>query len=288
MKCFLVFTLLCSSMIVAQQEPVSGMYWNNYSFSNPAMSGVNFKHEANVTHRSNWSRVNDFPTNWFANYGINLGGKHGIGVNYVNTVDWFRPDYGYGYGYSRINEIKLNYNYQFDLKGGRKLVVGAALSRSEWNPFYVWALYCGKLPQDTKTFQADLGVAYYGKSITAGLAMTRIPMQESSDYLTYQPSLNGNFRFEGSLLGLPELIYETRFQTDFISYRQDFNLGYKIKNILEVGIGYRTSDAALINLTGIIAQKFRVGYSYAHSVNKISNYSRGTHEIALGFRIPNK
>lgn len=274
MKTLLTISFLFAFGAFAQHEPVSNMYWNNYSYFNPAMSGVKHQHEANVTYRSQFSRIIDSPTSWFVNYGTNINEKHGLGLNYVYE----------SIGTSRTNRIKLNYNYQFELKEGRKLAIGTALSfrRIGWIPDWYSIHF---VPQND--FLVDLGAAYYGKNITAGLAVTQIPIYQSSDYFDNFPNLTGNFRYEGALFSLPSLILETKFQTDFIRYRQDFNVGYSIKKFLEVGIGYRTSDAALINLTGIIKEKYRIGYSYAMTINKLSSPSSGTHEVTLGLRLPN-
>ena len=295
MKYLLILSLFVSFNGISQQEPLSSFYWNNYSYFNPAMSGVAYKHEANVTWRSQWDKVNGAPNTLFANYGINLAEKHGIGMNYVyETI-----------GFTRTNQVKLNYNYQLKLDEDRKLAFGTAvglqnLSMSpEWLPPSI-----GNDPALPASFSEnlvhlDLGVAYYGQKIIAGVGLTQLPIypmpepQPSIDpapVATYntQKHLFGNFRYEADFLMKSKLIFETQLRTDFVKYSQDFNIGLNWNDILEGGIGYRTSDAIMVNLTGIIAQKYRLGYSYDYTINKLTNISRGSHEITLGLRLPNK
>jgi type IX secretion system PorP/SprF family membrane protein len=276
MKYLLTLSLLLAFGAFAQNEPVSDMYWNNYSFSNPAMSGVDHKYEANVSHLTQFNQLG-LPSSWWMNYGMNLAGNHGLGLNYV--FERFQ--------FSKTTRIKLNYNYQFQLNGDRKLAIGTAASFRR-NSIIPLPFICYIGPLKRQGIQLDFGVAYFGNKITAGLALTQIPLHENSSFFVHTPHLTGNFRNEG-LLNFPwgTLILETKFQTDFERYRQDFNLGINIGDFLEVGAGYRTSDAVLVNLTGIIAKKYRIGYSYAHMINDLGSSDIGTHEFTLGIRIPN-
>lgn len=282
MKILLTISFLAAFGAFAQHEPTSDMYWNNYSYFNPAMSGVKYKHEANVSYRSQFNNEFSNYSAWFANYGTNIKEKHGFGLNYVNETIWI----------SRVDRVKLNYNYQFELKEGRKLAVGTAVSFRSMSLSPNWFEECPMCDPHysfpKKVFQLDLGAAYYGKNITAGLGLTQIQIYKNSEYDDHIPHLTGNFRYE-ELLSFPRgsLFLETKIQTDFVRYRQDFNIGYTIKEFLEVGLGYRTSDAVSINVTGVVKKRYRIGYSYAMTINALSSYSTGTHEFTLGLRLPN-
>ncbi len=278
MKFLLPLSLLLVFGAFAQDEPVNDMYWNSYSYFNPAMSGVNHKIEGNVMYRTQWDEEPGASTTLFSNYGMNIGEKHGLGLNYVRE----------SFNYIERNRLKLNYNYQFGLKEGRKLAVGSAIGfyQSEWSPPWK-CMFCLPFYTTNKVVQLDLGAAYYGKNIIAGIGVTQIPIYKNVEHLDNSLHLTGNLRYEGSVFSVPTFIFETRFQTDFVRYRQDFNVGYKIKQFLEVGVGYRTSDAALVNLTGIINERYRIGYSYAMPIDELNTQSRGTHEIVIGLRLPN-
>lgn len=62
MKYLLILSIFISFYGTSQQEPLSGMSWNNYSYFNPAMSGVNHKNEGNVSYRSQWNKVTNAPS----------------------------------------------------------------------------------------------------------------------------------------------------------------------------------------------------------------------------------
>jgi len=272
----------------AQQEPSTSFYWNNYSYFNPAMSGVVNQYEANATWRNQWNKVNGAPNTLFVNYGMNLADKHGLGMNYrYETI-----------GFSNVHEVKVNYNYQLKLDNNRKLALGTAVGFQNYRMNPEWVLpttvYDPALPTgySSTALHLDLGVAYYGDVITAGIGVTQLPITRNSTssngvlVYTSTPHLFGNFRAEKDLSFLT-IILETQMRTDLVKYSQDFNVGLNWNNILEGGVGYRTSDAIIFNLTGIIAKNYRIGYSYDLSTNKLSNVSRGTHEVTLGWRLPN-
>jgi type IX secretion system PorP/SprF family membrane protein len=289
MKHLLILSLLISFNGISQQDPLTSFYWNNYSFFNPAMSGVAHKHEANVTWRNQWDKVNGAPNSLFVNYGMNLAEKHGIGVNYLyETI-----------GFSKVNQLKVNYNYQLKLDENKKLAFGTALNFQNlaMNPIWIFPDNPNdpSLPAATSTnnYGVDLGIAYYGNKLIAGIGVTQITLNQSpvtsSSGASYNtaPYAYANLRYEADFMSESKFIFETQARTDFVKYSIDINVGYNWKDILQGGIGYRTSDAINVNLTGIIAKKYRVGYAYDMTINKLSNISRGTHEITLGLRLPN-
>lgn len=280
MKQPIVLILLFSFGVLGQVEPTPVMYWNNYSYYNPAMSGVNFKHEANASYLSPLSYTLGNPTDWFLNYGANFAEKHGLGVNYMHR------------SVNNYNEhsAKLNYNYQLTLKNSDKLAFGIAPNFKHLSYFPVWQF--GKsqsvwiTPPPAIHFNVDLGLAYYGEKLTAGLSVSQLPIYRSSIKYSSFAQIHGNLRYELALTPDPGgIIFETAVRTDLINVRQDFNLGYNYKNLITLGIGYRSTGAALMNLTGTIAKKYRIGYAYAHQVLGGSK-TNGTHEFTLGLRIP--
>jgi len=65
----------------------------------------------------------------------------------------------------------------------------------------------------------------------------------------------------------------------------DVGLRFIYENSVWLGGSYRASEAAYAFLFGIERGDWFIGYSYDTSVQGISNYSSGTHEIALGINL---
>lgn len=72
------------------------------------------------------------------------------------------------------------------------------------------------------------------------------------------------------------------------NYQVEGNLKLQFRDLLWVGGSYRQFDgfAAMLGLN--IANAVNVGYSYDFTRTSLNTYSRGTHEIMLGFLIGNK
>lgn len=48
------------------------------------------------------------------------------------------------------------------------------------------------------------------------------------------------------------------------------------------------ADAYSILAQFYVSDRFRVGYAYDHSLNDLSSYEDGSHEISLSFSIPSR
>lgn len=58
-------------------------------------------------------------------------------------------------------------------------------------------------------------------------------------------------------------------------------------DLLWVGASYRSTDA-VAGMVGVnLANKIQVGYSYDYTTSKLNNFSRGSHELLVGFIIGN-
>jgi type IX secretion system PorP/SprF family membrane protein len=68
-----------------------------------------------------------------------------------------------------------------------------------------------------------------------------------------------------------------------ISY--DINAKIRYQNIGWVGVSYRRSDAIAVMAGAIISETFDLSYSYDAITSNIRNYSTGSHEIIIGYRL---
>lgn len=72
------------------------------------------------------------------------------------------------------------------------------------------------------------------------------------------------------------------------SYQAELNLKLQYQDLFWVGGSYRQFDgyAAMIGLN--VANTFNMGYAYDFTKTELRTYSKGTHEIVIGFLIGNK
>lgn len=68
----------------------------------------------------------------------------------------------------------------------------------------------------------------------------------------------------------------------------DLNVKFQYRDLLWVGAGART-NGAFIGMMGLnISNTFNIGYSYDYTQSNLQQFSRGSHEIMIGFLLGNR
>jgi type IX secretion system PorP/SprF family membrane protein len=63
----------------------------------------------------------------------------------------------------------------------------------------------------------------------------------------------------------------------------DLNLHVLYKERIWLGVGYRTGDAVVGMVEYQVNRQLRLGYAYDLTISELSAYSRGSHEVMLGY-----
>ena len=71
-------------------------------------------------------------------------------------------------------------------------------------------------------------------------------------------------------------------------FEYDFNLNAWLKDIVGLGISYRTNDALVAMFELQIAPEFRLGYAYDYTISNLQPFSQGTHELMLRYEFNSK
>jgi len=302
--CILLFFALSAN---AQQDFLTTQFWNTYTHINPATSGLEYDHFGTIMYRRQWDKVNGAPEDIIANYSTVLGrglrvqplkSRHGLGINFNQS----------SIGFTRSTELNLNYNYQITLgtrKGAaQRLSIGLSAGIAEFRMDPEWVppttLNDASLPTAFSVIEPNFnaGIAYKGKTLFAGVGVTHVsaPSFTSSDPLnpvTYNSARHyyamGAYSFILGEKGAFELKPQLIVRTDAVKISSDINLlaSYTIadKQRIWIGAGYRTSDAIAFMAGWDIFKRYRIGYSYDYTINKLSSISRGSHEFVLGFML---
>lgn len=292
MKITLFFFALISALpLVAQHDPLSTQFWNNYAHINPATSGLQYDHHATLHYRDQWNGVNGAPVTFSGNYGTNLARHHGLGITYQYDK----------IGFTLSQEANLNYNYQFTLGAAEKdrtLSVGVGLGlryfafQNQWIPPTTYN--DPSLPVQFIEIKPNVntGIAYKDKGLLVGVGATHLTSPRSTnDGIIYQGAIHyyamGSYTFRLGSAKNFELIPRVLFRTDGVFFSTDVNLeaawNIQDKQRLWFGASYRPSDAVCGMLGIDLFKRYRIGYSYDITINKLSTISRGSHEIVLAF-----
>ncbi len=291
----MILVFLLGGVVYSQQYTTFSGYIHDTYFINPGAAGSSGGVRVGLGYKNMWTGFHNSPVfNMFTadakiNEEMGAGGK----VFTYNTG----PTSRFGF--------EGTYTYSFTLGSG-KLSLGLSgllyqlkLDKSDLDM---------KNPEDAVLYRsttdrlmvpdAAFGVYYYGDKYFAGLSAVqlfgrRVDMknglemrQERHYYLMggYTFDLGNEMSLEPSLL--------IRFN-ELLLYQGDLNLKFKFRNIAFAGVSYRANHNdfvyspgdAVVGMLGIDTGSLLIGYSYDYLLSDISNYSNGSHELIVVFKL---
>jgi type IX secretion system PorP/SprF family membrane protein len=145
---------------------------------------------------------------------------------------------------------------------------------------------------------AAFGVYYHAEKYFAGISAVqlfgrRVDMENNLEMRQERHYyLMGGYSFDlGNEMSLiPSLL--VRFNETML-YQGDLNIKFKFRNIAFAGVSYRANHNdfiyspgdAVVGMLGIDMGNLLIGYSYDYLLSDISNYSNGSHELIVVFKI---
>lgn len=283
MKVYFTTLLLTTLCLVAsaQQEPLTTQFWNHYSFFNPAMSGVEYKHQASLTYRDQWSGLNGNPRTFLANYNTLLKGKHGLGVNLMADE----------IGLIKTKLAVINYNYRILLNEEKAHFFTVGLGLGFGNTVVDYSLFLPPgLPFDpsllnTNYLKINVGAAYHLKNLLVGVGSTQINGRAGA---------NGNHMPATHIFGMASYTWDVNsklaivprlmYRSDFNFHSMDLNLLFTYLKKYSLGASLRNGDTFALIAQYDWKEKWRIGYSFEQTTSKLNNgIFRPSHEFVLGF-----
>ena len=287
----LLLSLLFSIEAKSQQDLLLSQYMFNKLFLNPAYAGSHEYWEASILYRNQWTGWEGSPTSQlFAVDGPILPSLLGIGGTIIHDK--------LGISESISANISLAYQLKLDQGGDQRLsfgLKGGFLSNRAYIKDLVYIdendpIYSGNdiISQNTITLGAGLYYntkrMYWGISVPVLFAqdLKDLPTQENTrnSYLQNQYYLNGGmvFKLSSKVDFKPSILFKF---TKSAPIQMDLNLHFLFNDIVWLGVSYRSIDMLVLMLEVNVNQWIRIGYAYDISLNDISKYSSGSHEIML-------
>lgn len=140
-------------------------------------------------------------------------------------------------------------------------------------------------------FNSKFGIYFYGDNYYAGLSIPqlvpdRVNIFESATNtakLQNHYILNGGYTFEiGEDFEIePSLLLRWRSPAPL---QADISVWAFYKEMVWLGVTYRTDDAISIGLGYQYNDMFMIGYSYDYTTSYLSSYTSGSHEIMIGIK----
>ncbi|MFZ1311870.1 MAG: type IX secretion system membrane protein PorP/SprF [Chitinophagaceae bacterium] len=310
--------------VLAQQKPHYTQYILNQYIVNPALTGIENYTDLKVSHRHQWVGIQDAPiTSYLSVHGpigksdyrktatsFDLKGENPRGKRYWE--EYTAPEPHHGIGLQVINDITGplsnfslygTYAYHLALSARTSLSAGFGVG---FNRISLNAdkLDFGDVTADPAVFTSGIlnktrldmmaGLYLYSADYFIGFSAQQVVPQKidfSNGYIRpkegrtvphlfgtagYRFSLGDNFNL------IPSLMVK---YVDPLPVQVEGNLKLQYLDRLWIGGSYRHKDgyAGIMGLN--VSNIFHVGYSYDYTTSRLNNFSKGTHEILLGFVI---
>ena len=284
----IVFLVLASLSLHAQQDPQFTQYMYNTISVNPAYTGSRGHLSILGMHRSQWVGINGAPTSQVLAIDGPVGNNVGLGL--VLTNDELGPS----------NEVFMDANFSYTVKldaddkrlsfglkgGGRIFNVDFSKGLTE-NPDVAFQNNI-----ENKFFPTiGAGVYYHTKKGYLGFAVPNFFSEEHYDGTVQEIATERlhYFLIGGKVMDVSaDLKFKPAFFVKWVPGAPviaDVSANMMIRETLTLGLAYRWDDS-VSGLLGVqISPAFSLGYSYDRTTTDLRNYNSGTHEVFLRFEL---
>jgi type IX secretion system PorP/SprF family membrane protein len=323
---FMLLSICFYMPLLAQQKPHYTQYILNQYILNPALTGIENYTDIKVSHRHQWAGIQDAPVTTYLTLHTPIGkndyrtsatsfavpGENPRGKAYWENYTAAEPHHGIGLQVINDRTGPLNqfsayatYAYHIGISPRTSLAAGFGAGISNLS-----------LNADKLQFQVPVDPAVYNSGVInkirpdfmAGLYLY------SADYfigLSAQQLIPQKIMFSDNQVKkedgriVPHLFatagYRFLVDEDFnlipsilVKYisplppQVDINAKLQYRDLLWIGASYRTQDgyAGMVGMN--ISNTLNVGYAYDYTTSGLNSFSRGTHEIIVGFLLGNK
>jgi type IX secretion system PorP/SprF family membrane protein len=321
----LIVILLSIKQLNGQQKPHYTQYIQNQFVINPAIAGIEMYADVKLSHRHQWVGIDDGPiTSYFTIHGplgavkeknipttLRMPGKNPRGQEYWDSYKSSEAHHGWGLQLVRDRtgpltnlSAQLNYAYHLPINEVTNLSagIGAGISQLRLDPSKLrFATTVDPAVGQTNIINKirpdiSVGVYVYGAKMFAGLsAQQLVPSKiEFADNVTR--TINGKaiphfFAIAGYRLLVGEDI--NIVPSVLLKYvkpapvQPEANIKVTYMDVAWAGASYRYKDGLAAMVGFNVGNNLNIGYSYDYTTSGLQTFSRGTHEIVIGFYIKN-
>lgn len=298
--------LFVATPAFAQQRPQYQHYIQNGMLVNPATTGLEGMLAARVGYRQQWTGIEGSPQTLYATFQVALNeftnkkqkpklpflqsenkSVHGLGVSiFADEIGPFSQ-----------NEFTINYAYHLPIGPNHQLSAGLGLGlfSQRLNANMLEFANAGDPvtgnfidPTNNPVISTGLwlsgpryftGVSYYQLWQTGNVNNNEItePYRHWLLSVGYKLIETSTFEIAGSTLVK---------RLENLEWTADLNLTAGFYQRLWLGTSWRSNNEVIAFTRFALNKQFDIAYSYASGYgNNISAYSRGNHEISIGFRL---
>lgn len=317
--------LLMSAGAWAQQRPHYTQYVLNNFIINPAVAGIEHYTDLKLSHRHQWVGIQDAPVTTYATIHGSIGkddyrtnptsflpeGENPRGKAYWE--DYTAPKPHHGWGVTIINDktgplsrFSAYGTYAYHLPLGVRTTLSGGISVGLTNNTLNTTKLLFDNPIDPavagsgtlNTMRPDMnaGLWLYSGNYFAGVSVLQIidqGLEFSNNTLTTSnkkyPHFFGTFGYKFyagvDFSIIPSVVVR---YVDPLPVGVDISMKAQYRDRFWFGGAYRVNDGISAMVGVNVSNTFNLGYAYDYTTSPLQNFTKGTHEVVLGFLIGNK
>lgn len=286
-KLILCIFIIFGDTSYAQHSPVFSQYMVNGMAISPAYTGSREALAASLIYRQQWIGIEGAPSTQTFSIHSALKKHTGLGLLLFNDK----------IGVTRKMGASINYAYRL-LMGKSRLAFGVSgqyiSTSSKWSQVYTGETTDPVFQNDDPTWyspNAGAGIYFYNPKLYAGLSVPEFLTNEYNRNEFRKDNLNIYYTM-GFISRLSKDVVLK--PSTLIKYRQaspvqvDLNLNLYLKDLVELGISWRSGDAIVGLVQVNLNPQFKIGYSYDHSISALKKFNSGSHEFMLHYEFKYK
>lgn len=289
--CLYIFLWICltSGELYAQQRPVFSQYYFNPLAINPAFAGTQNEFNTSALYRNQWVNLDGAPTTvtLTANSGIK---NRPIGLGMVMSMEKI--------GVHSDFSLYFSYAYRITFEDGALsmgIQAGLTQLKSDFTQLTLNNINDPNLSGIINKLRPNFGtgVFYERKNFYAGFSVPYlinskffsggdVQFSDARSKRYYFLVVAKVFDINKRLQVKPETLI--RFQ-EGAPLGIDLNLKFILDQRIGLGAFYRSGDALITTFEFQLNDNLRLGYAYEWTLSNLNQYSRGTHEFMVNYRI---
>ncbi|HQQ97116.1 MAG TPA: type IX secretion system membrane protein PorP/SprF, partial [Cyclobacteriaceae bacterium] len=275
----------------AQQRPIQSLYMFDPLLVNPAYAGNQVQLSATAIYRNQWVNLEGAPKTFTAT--VHSGFKKsrvGMGILMSRDVIGIHDDTGlYGmYSYKIPLSTRRKGVLSFGLQGGFNFIT------SDYNKLTLKSLSDPNLSGVDRKFNPNIGagIFYRENNFYAGLSVPYMldnKIVSSGDLASLAKQRRYYYIFAGfsaklseSVKLIPSTLIRVQEQAP-LSF--DLNATFVLYDAVGIGCSYRLNDAVVGLFELQINPNFHVGYAYDFTTSALNQFSNGSHELMINYRV---
>ncbi|MBC8111820.1 MAG: type IX secretion system membrane protein PorP/SprF [Verrucomicrobia bacterium] len=274
-------------MVSAQQDPMYSQYMFNTLAVNPAYAGSREVLSITALSRWQWSGIEGSPQTQTLSLDMPVMKKSfGVGLQLINDKLGVSKNTGFFVSYAYRLRLSNNALISIGLQGGVNFFRSdfLALELSDDPSF------SGNINRTLPN--AGVGFYYSQDKFYAGISVPHLIKNKLDDFIRQSESNRSIqyrhlFLMTGYVFSLSE---EVKLKPSVLlkvvkgsPWQADVNTNVWLKDVLAVGLSYRTGNAMVGMLEWQASRNLRFGYAYDWTANRLRQYIGGSHEIMLRY-----